>query len=65
LLCLYGLGTNTGLKRMAVGEHGATYKDLLYARRRFIIKDQLRHAITFALVAPAETNGENGSLQFD
>ncbi len=25
LLCLYGLGTNTGLKRMAVGEHGVTY----------------------------------------
>lgn len=46
LLCLYGLGTNTGLKRMAVGEHGVTYKDLLYVRRRFITKDQLRHAIT-------------------
>lgn len=46
LLCLYGLGTNTGLKRMAVGEHGATHKDLLYVRRRFITKDQLRHAIT-------------------
>ena len=46
LLCLYGLGTNTGLKRMAIGEHGATYKDLLYVRRRFITKDQLRHAIT-------------------
>ena len=45
LLCLYGLGTNTGLKRMTVGEHGATYKDLLYVRRRFITKDQLRHAI--------------------
>jgi hypothetical protein len=30
LLCLYGLGTNTGLKRMAVGEDGVTYKDLLY-----------------------------------
>jgi len=46
LLCLYGLRTNTGLKRMAVGEHGATHKDLLYVRRRFITKDQLRHAIT-------------------
>jgi TnpA family transposase len=46
LLCLYGLGTNTGLKRMSAGEHGATYKDLLYIRRRFITRDQLRHAIT-------------------
>jgi hypothetical protein len=45
LLCLYGLGTNTGLKRMPVGEHGVTYKDLHYVRRRFITKDQLRHAI--------------------
>ena len=45
LLCLYGLGTNTGLKRMSAGEHGASYKDLLYVRRRFINKDHLREAI--------------------
>jgi TnpA family transposase len=45
LLCLYGLGTNTGLKRVAAGNHGATYKDLLYVRRRFLHKDQLRAAI--------------------
>ena len=45
LLCLYGLGTNTGLKRMAAGEHGESYTDLLYVRRRFIHKEQLRHAI--------------------
>lgn len=46
LLCLYGLGTNTGLKRMSAGDHGATYKDLLYVRRRFITRDLLREAIT-------------------
>ncbi|HSH82141.1 MAG TPA: Tn3 family transposase, partial [Herpetosiphonaceae bacterium] len=46
LLCLYGIGTNTGLKRVAAGNHGATYKDLLYVRRRFLHKDQLRAAIT-------------------
>ena len=46
LLCLYGLGTNTGLKRMSAGEHGVTYKDLLYVRRRYITREQLRHAIT-------------------
>jgi TnpA family transposase len=45
LLCLYGLGTNTGLKRMNAGEHGTTYKDLLYVRKRYINKDHLRHAI--------------------
>ena len=31
---------------MSAEEHGATYKDLLYVRRRFITRDQLRHAIT-------------------
>lgn len=34
ILCLYGLGTNTGLKRIAAGEHGESYKDLLYVRRK-------------------------------
>jgi len=46
LLCLYGLGTNTGLKRMNAAEHGATYRDLLYVRRRFISPEALREAIT-------------------
>ena len=46
LLCLYALGTNTGLKRMASGQEEATYKDLLYVRRRFITAEQLRRAIT-------------------
>src|SRR5512135_1222496 len=46
LLCLYGLGTNTGLKRMSAEEHSATYKDHLYVRRRFLTRDQLRNAIT-------------------
>jgi TnpA family transposase len=46
LLCLYGLGTNTGLKRMSAGDHGVSYKDLLYVRRRFITRDHLREAIT-------------------
>jgi TnpA family transposase len=44
LLCLYALGTNTGLKRVAVGEHGETYKDLQYVRRRFLDREQLRAA---------------------
>ena len=45
LLCLYGLGTNTGLKRMASSMLGISYRDLLYTRRRFITKDYLRAAI--------------------
>ncbi len=45
LLCLHGLGTNAGLKRMLNGDGGTTYKELLYARRRFIQKASLRNAI--------------------
>src|SRR2546428_673297 len=42
LRCLYGLGTNAGLKRMASIEAGVSYPELLYVRRRFIHKDPLR-----------------------
>jgi TnpA family transposase len=45
LLCLNGLGTNTGLKRMASAQHGASYRDLLYVRRRYITAEQLRESI--------------------
>ena len=45
LLCLYGLGTNTGLKRIAAGEHEEQYHDLLYVRRRYLQREQLREAI--------------------
>jgi TnpA family transposase len=45
LLSLYGLGTNTGLKRVSAGDHGESNSDLLYVRRRFITRDQLRNAI--------------------
>ena len=45
LLCLYGLGTNTGLKRLSDEMGGNSYQDLLHVRRRFIHKDQLRNAI--------------------
>lgn len=59
LLCLYGLGTNAGLKRVLNGDEGTTYKELIYARRRFIQKASLRAAIAqivnsvFAARAPA------------
>ena len=45
LLCLNGLGTNAGLKRMASVQHGTSYRDLLYVRRRYITPEQLREAI--------------------
>lgn len=45
LLCLYGLGTNTGLKRLSAATENTSYQDLRYVQRRFIHKDQLRNAI--------------------
>ena len=45
LLCLNGLGTNAGLKRMASAQHGVSYRDLLYARRRYLTAEQVREAI--------------------
>ena len=45
LLCLYGLGTNTGLKRVSMGDHGQSYDQLLFTRRRYLHADQLRAAI--------------------
>ncbi len=44
ILSLYGLGTNTGLKRVSTGNHGENYQDLLYIRRKFINKDNLTNA---------------------
>src|SRR5205085_5431863 len=59
LRCLYGLGTNTGLKRLSAGELGATYKDLQYVRRRFIDKDHLRNAIRQVVNAIFQARQEN------
>jgi TnpA family transposase len=59
LLCLYGLGTNSGLKRVSNGYHGESYDDLTYVRQRYILKDYLRAAINqvanaiFAIRKPA------------
>ena len=46
LLCLYGLGTNMGLKRVSDGTPGIDFHDLRYIKRRFINKESLRNAIT-------------------
>jgi TnpA family transposase len=45
LLSLYSLGTNAGMKRITSGDSSETYKDILYIRRKFINKDNLRNAI--------------------
>ena len=45
LLCLYGLGSNTGLKRLLSKETGATHDELLYVKRRYIYAEPLRAAI--------------------
>jgi TnpA family transposase len=45
LLCLYGLGANTGLKRVISKEQGVTYDELLYVKRRYIHTEALRTAI--------------------
>src|SRR5450631_951702 len=45
LLCLHGIGTNTGLQRMNATADGTTYKDLSYTRRRYFTVENLRNAI--------------------
>ena len=49
LLCLCGLGTNTGLERVANGDHGTeSQADLRYVRRGYIRQEVLRAAIATA-----------------
>jgi len=45
LLCMYGMGTNMGLKRMAGVDPRITAEDLRYTRRRYLHKEHLRAAI--------------------
>ena len=51
LLCLFGLGTNTGLTSVSMGNHGVSYANLQYVRRRFVAKDALRQAISCVIDA--------------
>ncbi|WP_095205181.1 Tn3 family transposase [Mesorhizobium carmichaelinearum] len=44
ILCLYGLGTNAGLKRVAAGCPDVSYEELLHVGRRFIHRDALEAA---------------------
>lgn len=45
LLCLFGMGTNTGLKRVCTTMTGDQFHELLYIRRRYLHPDALRNAI--------------------
>jgi len=46
LLCLFGIGTNVGLKRIASQQPSVSFEELRYVKRRFVQKDALRVAIT-------------------
>lgn len=59
LLCLFGLGTNTGIKQISQSNGRDNYDELLHVRRYFIAKQALRGAnahlvnATFAIRQPA------------
>jgi hypothetical protein len=45
LLCLYGIGSNTGLKRISTANADATHSDLRYVKRRYIQGANVKAAI--------------------
>ncbi len=59
LLCLFGLGTNTGLTSVSMGDHGISYDNLKYIRRRFISKEAIRHAISQVVNATLDIKKAN------
>ncbi|BAS18641.1 transposase for transposon Tn1546 (plasmid) [Arthrobacter sp. Hiyo8] len=55
LLCLFGLGTNMGIKAVTdAGGHGENERELRHVRRTFITKDNLRQAIVKVVNATFE-----------
>ena len=45
LLCLYALGSNTGLKRISAANEDASHSDLNYVKRRYINEENVKAAI--------------------
>lgn len=45
LLCLFGIGTNVGLKRVASQQPSVSFEELRHVKRRFIQKETLHKAI--------------------
>jgi TnpA family transposase len=54
LLCLFGLGTNAGLTSVSMGDHGFSYANLQYTRRRYISRSSIRQAIQSTINATLE-----------
>ena len=46
LLCLYAIGTNTGLKCVSSANEFVSYDDLRYVKRRFITVENVRLILT-------------------
>ena len=63
LLCLYAIGTNAGLKRVAGATPDVSYEELLHVHRRFIHAPALREAC--ARVANATLNIRNAAVWGD
>lgn len=42
ILCIFGYGTNIGLRAIAAGDHGHTEEDLRYVRRRYLLAEGAR-----------------------
>ena len=55
LLCLYGLGTNTGLKRICAGTKSDNETDLRYVKKHYIHREHLRNAIASVVNATLST----------
>jgi hypothetical protein len=53
LLCLFGIGTNVGLKRVASQQPSVTFEELRYVKRRFVNKEALRAAVAESSTAPS------------
>ncbi len=45
LLCLYGIGSNTGVKRISIANGDVHYSDLRYIKKRYINATNVRNAI--------------------
>lgn len=45
LLCLYGIGSNTGVKRISIANGDVNYSDLRYIKKRYINTTNVRNAI--------------------
>jgi len=54
LLCLYGIGSNTGLKRISIANGEVKYTDLYYTKKRFLNKTNVRNAIRSVVNAVLE-----------